>query len=94
MLPQSTIVQEMATAAQSETGVRVYYGTVYSKTTENHYNGDQQVELIRTRVQNHNGQVFDFIVETDIATGIRNDINVIKNNDSGGIDLLNQGDFI
>lgn len=93
-LSESSIVQALANAAQDETDVRVYFGTIYSKKTENHYDGDQQTTVERVRVQNYNGQVFDFVVETDQATGIRNDINVIKGEQSGGVDLLSEGDAL
>ncbi len=94
VLSDGTILDRIKADSMQGDNLRSYYGTVYGRISETQKDGDKTLAIERIRIKNHTGQTFDIVVKTDPATGIRDDIYVIKNGVSGGASLLQNGDAI
>lgn len=89
-----SILQKIKESSIQNSNIRTYFGKITSMTKENFWPGQSSKEVDRFRVKNIDGQAYDIVVETDLNTGIKNDIIVYKNNKVGGSSLLAQGDDI
>ncbi len=89
-----SILEKIKENSLQDSNLRTYFGKIISKTTENFWTGEKNISIDRFRVRNIDGQVFDIVVETDLNTGIKNDIIVYKGDRVGGSSLLEKNDDI
>ncbi len=94
MPTDNSVMDKIRLTEQEGKDLTVYFGTVYEIVTQNHVTDDAYTNSKRYRVQTFNGQTFDIVVDTDIYTGVKNDIIVQKNNKIAGTDMLVEGDVI
>lgn len=90
----SSIVEKIKESGLKTSNLRTYFGKVMAISREDHSPIQNGKAVDRFRIRNIDGQDFDIVVETNLNTGIKNDIIVYKNNGVGGSSLLAQGDDI
>ncbi len=90
----NTVIEKIKLTQEKGANLTTYFGSIYEIIPQKYTIGDKFVESSRFRVQTFDGQTFDILVESDIHSGIKNDIIVYKGNKVGGTDLLKKGDTI
>jgi hypothetical protein len=90
----SSIVEKIKESSLKSSRLRTYFGKVMTISKEDNSPIQNAKAVDRFRIRNIDGQDFDIVVETDVNTGMKNDIIVYKNNRVGGSSLLVQGDDI
>jgi len=71
-----------------------HYGTVSEIKSQDTYDGTKAMVTEIYRIVDVTGDAFDIIVKEDLYSGERQDIITYKEDDIGGVKLLNQGDTI
>ncbi len=94
VIDDNTILEKIRISEAEEGNMTTYFGSIYETLEQKHWIEDRYVDSKRYRVRTFDGQTFDLVVETDLYTGITNDMIVYKDNIVGGIDLLEEGDDI
>ncbi len=90
----NTILEKIKLSEAENGNLTTYFGNIYDVLDQKYWNEDHYVDSKRYRVRTFDGQTFDLVVETDLYTGISNDMIVYKDNIIGGIELLEEGDDI
>ncbi|SHJ57768.1 S-layer homology domain-containing protein [Paramaledivibacter caminithermalis] len=83
-----SIVEKIKENSLENSNLRTYFGKVIAISKEAYSPMQNDKAIDRFRVRNIDGQDFDIVIETDMNTGIKNDIIVYKNNGVGGSNLL------
>ncbi len=93
-LKDNVILEKIRVSEAQDGNMTTYFGSIYEILDQQKWKEDYYVNSKRCRVRTYDGQTFDLVVETDLYTGITNDMIVYKDNIVGGIDLLEEGDDI
>ena len=89
-----TLLTKMVETADNSDGVAFHFGKVGTVTKKNRYENGKNIDTSLIRLKDFDGNLYDLNIETNAATGIRNDIVVFKNNNVGGTGLLKTGDNV
>lgn len=88
------LIEKLTNVDESKKDTVTYFGSIHDIIKTKRWVDGKNVETTRVRVMNFDGELFDITVDTDLYTGIRNDIVVFKDSKLGGIDALVEGDQI
>ncbi|MBN2899961.1 MAG: S-layer homology domain-containing protein [Clostridia bacterium] len=88
------LIEKLTNVDETKKDTITYFGTIHDIITTQRWIGGQNVETTRVRVMNFDGEIFDITVDTDLYTGIKNDVVVFKDKAIGGIAGLEIGDQI
>jgi len=94
VIDDNTILDKIRHTQEQEGNMTTYFGSIYETLEQKHWVDDRYVDSVRYRVRTFDGQTFDLVVETDLYTGVTNDMIVYKDRQMGGIRLLQEGDNI
>jgi len=94
VIDDNTILEKIRLSQEQDGNMTTYFGSIYETLEQKHWVEDRYIDSKRYRVRTFDGQTFDLVVETDIYTGVTNDMIVYKDRFVGGIDLLEEGDDI
>lgn len=94
VVDDNTILDKIRRTQEQEGEMTTYFGSIYETLEQKHWMDDRYVDSVRYRVRTFDGQTFDLVVETDLYTGVTNDMIVYKDRQIGGIRLLTEGDNI
>jgi len=89
-----SLIEKLTNVDESKKDTVTYFGTVHDIIKTKRWVDGKYVETTRARIMNFDGELFDIVVDTDLYTGIKNDIVVFKDNAIGGIEGLEEGDQI
>ena len=88
------LIEKLTNVDETKKDTVTYFGTIHDIIKTKRWVGGKNVETTRVRVMNFDGELFDITVDTDLYTGIKNDIVVFKDKGIGGIEGLEIGDQI
>lgn len=88
------LIEKLTNVDETKKDTVTYFGTVHDIIKTRKWLDGKNVETSRVRVMNFDGELFDIVVDTDLYTGIKNDVVVFKNKGIGGIEGLEKGDQI
>jgi len=88
------LIEKLTNVDENQEDTITYFGTVHDIISTKRWVDGKYVETYRARVMNFDGELFDIVVDTDLYTGIKNDIVVFKENGIGGVEGLEEGDQI
>jgi hypothetical protein len=88
------LIEKLTNVDETKKDTVTYFGTIHDIIKTKRWVGGKNVETTRVRVMNFDGELFDITVDTDLYTGIKNDIVVFKDQGIGGIEGLEIGDQI
>lgn len=94
VVSDNTVLEKIRKTEEKDAQLTTYFGTIYEILTHKRWKNDRHIEAKRYRVRTFDGQTFDLVVETDLYSGVKNDILVYKNRKIGGTDLLEKGDTL
>lgn len=94
VIDDNTILEKIRLSQEQDGQMTTYFGTIYETLEQKHWVNDRYIDSKRYRVRTFDGQTFDLVVETDLYSGVTNDMIVYKDRQVGGIDLLEVGDDI
>lgn len=89
-----SLIEKLTNVDETKKDTVTYFGTVHDIIKTKRWIDGKYVESTRVRIMNFDGELFDIVVDTDLYTGIKNDIVVFKDKGIGGIDGLEEGDQI
>ena len=93
-IDDNTIIEKIRISEEQDGNMTTYFGSIYETQEQKHWVKDRYIQSKRYRVRTFDGQTFDLVVETDLYSGVTNDMIVYKDKQVGGIDLLDVGDDI
>jgi len=93
-IKSDALIEKLTNVDETSGDVITYFGTVHDIIKTKRWLDGKYIETVRVRVMNFDGELFDIIVDTDLNTGIKNDIVVFKDSDIDGIEALEVGDQI
>ncbi len=94
VIDDNTILEKIKLSQEQDGVMTTYFGSIYETLEQKHWIEDRFIDSKRYRVRTFDGQTFDLVVETDLYSGVTNDMIVYKDNQIGGIALLSEGDDI
>lgn len=94
VIDDNTIIEKLRISDEQEGNFTTYFGSIYEILQQKHWQNDRYIDSKRYRVRTFDGQTFDLVVETDVYTGITNDMIVYKGQQIGGMSLIEVGDDV
>ena len=94
VLNDNSILKKIQEIQKNEENTNLLLATVKSIDDEKQNGVNTIINRKRIRIATINGNTYDLIVDTDLATGITNDVSVYKNGEASGTDLLEVDDKI
>lgn len=88
------LIEKLTNVDETKKDTVTYFGTVHDIIKTKRWIDGKYVETFRARVMNFDGELFDIVVDTDLYTGIKNDVVVFKDKGIGGVEGLEEGDQI
>lgn len=88
------LIEKLTNVDETKADTTTYFGTVHDIIKTQRWVGGKNIETTRVRVMNFDGELFDITVDTDLYSGIKNDIVVFKDSNIGGIEALEIDDQI
>lgn len=82
------LIEKLTNVDESKKDTVTYFGTVHDIIKTKRWIDGKNVETFRARVMNFDGELFDIVVDTDLYTGIKNDVVVFKDSAIGGVEGL------
>ncbi|MEA1975698.1 MAG: S-layer homology domain-containing protein [Bacillota bacterium] len=92
VLNDNSVLLKIREIQKSEEDSNLLLATVKEIYEEKDNNGITIINKKRIRIATINGNTYDLIIETDLATGIKKDVLVYKDGSASGTDLLEIGD--
>ena len=92
VLNDNSVLLKIREIQKNEEDSNLLLATVKEIFEEKHNDGITIVNKKRIRISTINGNTYDLIIDTDLATGIKKDVIVYKDNVASGTDLLEIGD--
>ncbi len=77
-IDDNTIIEKIRISEEQDGNMTTYFGSIYETQEQKHWVKDRYIQSKRYRVRTFDGQTFDLVVETDLYSGVTNDMIVIK----------------
>jgi S-layer homology domain. len=94
VIDNNLILEKIAANSEADLYTTFHYGTLVDINTKTQYKNGTTVVTEIYRVVDITGDVFDILVDEDLYTGLREDVITYKENEVGGVHLLEIGDVM
>lgn len=94
VLDDQSILDKINEINKNQENVDLLLGTIKEISEEKHDNNETIVNKKRIRFSTINGNTYDLLIDTDLRTGVTDDVLVFKDGKAAGTELLEIGDQI